>query len=243
MEPIIPVEPIIPLAVVSAIPTVAGPTLHATAGVPFSGVVGFFASPVLDPPDAYSASVKWGDGGNSNATVSLGEYNGQFGYVISATHTYAKPGTDSVKVTLFEGPINPASTLPTRTVETFVDKAIVQTSTAVPILASASALLEIHEPAQHLVIRNAAQLKADTGLFEAGLAAMLKVGSINWKTQMLVVVTGGFGGVSFLSPSPKITSLTDQRGRLTVHWESVEQNPNQPIPQYVILRESRRGSS
>ena len=37
---------------------------------------------------------------------------------------------------------------------------------------------------------------------------MLKIGSINWKTQMLVVVTAGFGGVGFLSPRPNITSLT-----------------------------------
>jgi hypothetical protein len=104
-----------------------------------------------------------------------------------------------------------------------------------PILASASPLLEVHEPAQDLVIRNAAQLKADTGLSEVQLATMLNVSSINWKTQMLVVVTAGFEGASFLSPHPDITSLTESNGTLTVHWDSVEQNPHQPTPMYVVL--------
>jgi hypothetical protein len=38
------------------------------------------------------------------------------------------------------------------------------TQKSIPILASASGLLEIHEPAQEVVIRNATQLKTDTGL-------------------------------------------------------------------------------
>ena len=108
----------------------------------------------------------------SNATISFGEYNGHYGYLISATHTFAKPGVDTVKVTLFVGPINPASTLPTRTVETIADKAIVNSGgnrLNHPCIGEFP-LLEIHEPAQQLVIRNAAQLKADTGLSEAGLA-------------------------------------------------------------------------
>jgi hypothetical protein len=78
-------------------------------------------------------------------------------------------------------------------------------------------------------------LKTDTGLSEAQLAAMLNVSSINWKTQMLVVVTASFEGVSFLSPHPDITSLTENNGTLTVHWDSWKQNPHQAIPQYVVL--------
>jgi hypothetical protein len=39
-------------------------------------------------------------------------------------------------------------------------------SKSIPILGSASAQLEIPEPAQQLVIRNATQLKADTGHFD-----------------------------------------------------------------------------
>jgi hypothetical protein len=136
--PMIPVEPLIPMSstpapATSTIPTVAGPTLHATVGVQFSGVVGFYASPVLDPPLAYSATVKWGDGSGSDATLSYGQYNGQFGYLISSTHTFAKAGIDNVKVTLIEGPINPAIGLPTRLVEFIADKAIVNSSTGVTI--------------------------------------------------------------------------------------------------------------
>ncbi len=123
-------------AVVPAVPTVNGPTLYAKAGVPFSGVVGFYASPVLDPPLKYSATVNWGDGGTSDATLSYGQYHGQYGYLISATHTFAKAGIYSVKTTLVEGPINPLMGLPTRLVEYIADKAIVVCSTGVPIIES-----------------------------------------------------------------------------------------------------------
>ncbi len=112
----------------------------------------------------------------------------------------------------------------------------VATQQTIPMLASASPLLRIHEPAQQLVVRNAAQLTADTGLTGAQLAAMLNVGSSNWKTQMLVVVTAGFGDVDFLSTRPNITSLSDQGGTLIVHWGSVRRNPDQPIPMYLARR-------
>jgi hypothetical protein len=122
-----------PSAVVSASAGVEGPTVRATAGVPFSGVVGFYASPVLDPPFMYSATVNWGDGGNSKATLSYGAYDGQYGYLISATHTFAKPAIAAVKVTLVEGPINPSSAMPSRIVEYITDKAIVNSPTGVTI--------------------------------------------------------------------------------------------------------------
>ncbi len=157
------VGPIAPFAAAAAIPTVAGPTLHATAGEPFSGLVGFYASPVLDPPYQYSAAVNWGDGSSSNATLTYGQYNGQFGYLISATHTFAKPGIDTVKVTLIESPINPASGLPSYIVEFIADKAIVNSSNGVTINESAGK-----------------KFTADLGTFTAIAGTHHLFASINW---------------------------------------------------------------
>ena len=81
-------------------PTVNGPTLHTVAGTPYAGPVGFYASPILDPPLAYRASINWGDGITSNATLTYGNNGKTFGYIINGVHTYAKAGTYTVKVTV-----------------------------------------------------------------------------------------------------------------------------------------------
>src|SRR4051794_25015322 len=39
-----------------------GVTLNLVAGVPFTGVVAFHPSPVIDPPGMLAASIDWGDG-------------------------------------------------------------------------------------------------------------------------------------------------------------------------------------
>jgi hypothetical protein len=114
-----------PVVVGTGVPIVTGPTLNMTAGVPFKGVVGFYASPVLDPPLVYSANIYWGDGGFSKATVSYGQQGTDFGLIISGAHTYTRAGTFKVRIILVTGPINPLMGLPTRLIEEIVDKAIV----------------------------------------------------------------------------------------------------------------------
>lgn len=109
----------------STSPVVTGPTIHATAGTPFTGTVGFYATPVLDPPLGYFATINWGDGATSKAVLTYGTNGNAFGLIISGTHTYAKPGNFSARVTLVTGPINPKSALPTKLVEIIVDKVIV----------------------------------------------------------------------------------------------------------------------
>jgi hypothetical protein len=104
-----------------------------------------------------------------------------------------------------------------------------------PIHAKAERWLNIHRPAQQLVIRSAAELTADAGLSESQLAAQLNVSSINWATQMIVVVTGGFGPFAAWSPRPNITSLTENNGTLAVKWDSLQPNPDQPFPMWETL--------
>ncbi len=111
--------------VATAVPTVAGPELHLTEGVKFSGKVGFYASPVLDPPDKYAATINWGDGAVSQATLTLGQSGSSFGYIISGAHTYTKGGIYTAKITLVTTPINPKSGLATNLVEYIVDHVIV----------------------------------------------------------------------------------------------------------------------
>jgi hypothetical protein len=106
------------------VPVVTGPQIHTIEGVEFQGEVGFYASPVLDPPLIYAATINWGDGITSAATLSYGA-SGKFGYIISGTHTYSKAGIYTVETTFVTTPLNPKSGLPTTILEEIVDKAIV----------------------------------------------------------------------------------------------------------------------
>lgn len=110
------------------IPVVNGPELDATEGVKFTGEVGFYASPVLDPPLKYAATINWGDGATSVATLSYGSSGNAFGVIISGSHTYAKGGVYNVRVAMETTPVNPKSGLPTRLIEYIDDKAIVTSS-------------------------------------------------------------------------------------------------------------------
>jgi hypothetical protein len=92
-------------------------------------------------------------------------------------------------------------------------------------------------PAQHLVIRSGADLVADTGLATWQLAADLNVPSIDWNTQMIVLVSQGFGTYTGSSPKAVITGLDVSQGRLTVQWNLILPDPNlklfAPLPMRV----------
>lgn len=108
-----------------------GPTLHVIAGIPFSGQVAFYPSPVLDPPLAYSAAISWGDGTTSQATLEYGMQGNSGGYLINGTHSYAKSGTYKILTTVASGPIvtpgQPPLGLPITIVAKITSKAIVTT--------------------------------------------------------------------------------------------------------------------
>jgi hypothetical protein len=106
-------------------PSIFGLTLHATAGTPFSGAVGFYATPVLDPPLGYFATINWGDGTVTQATLHYGTNCHQFGEVIDGVHTYVKAGTYAAKVTVYTAPINPKMAFATTILETIRDAVIV----------------------------------------------------------------------------------------------------------------------
>lgn len=77
-------------------PTVA--TIGTTVGAPFSGVVATFSSanPGASPNDYY-ATINWGDGHISAATIQA---NGQGGFNVSGTNTYASAGFEPVVTTI-----------------------------------------------------------------------------------------------------------------------------------------------
>jgi beta-propeller repeat-containing protein len=74
-----------------------GSTFSANEGAGFSGAVATFTDPdTKATAREYSASIKWGDGGESTGTVSGS--GGKF--EVSGSHTYAEEGTYTVTVTI-----------------------------------------------------------------------------------------------------------------------------------------------
>jgi hypothetical protein len=83
--------------------TVADAALHATgakpssSGTTVSGTVAKFTdSDAGGTVSDYTASINWGDGSTSTGTVS----KSGSGFAVSGSHTYAKPGSYTVKVTI-----------------------------------------------------------------------------------------------------------------------------------------------
>lgn len=178
-----------PAIVQPIIPVVTGPTIHATAGTPFSGEVGFYASPVLDPPLVDSATINWGDGVTTKATLHYGQNGNQFGIIISGVHTYAKAGTYAAVVTLVQGPINPKMGLPTRILEIFRDKAIVT-----PFPANSPGGVTIIEPVGK-------KFTATVGKFTFIAPGGNFTATISWgdgTTSTGVVVAGGVEGIDVI---------------------------------------------
>jgi hypothetical protein len=104
-----------------------------------------------------------------------------------------------------------------------------------PFLAEGSIVLEPpisifgpgHVMSQQLVIHNAEELLAATGMTTAQLAARLNVSHIDWHTQMIVLVSEGVNFFDGKSPSVDITGLHIGHGGLTVQWHFEQPNPKQ----------------
>ncbi len=95
-----------PFYVLSALPTPApGPTpsIKASVGTPWSGVVWEFDETSLDFDLAYSASIEWGDGQLSPGTISQLTGDTPTRFAVSGAHTYAAPLTGAIKVTIRGG--------------------------------------------------------------------------------------------------------------------------------------------
>jgi len=93
----------LPSDVIHALPAVqagTGISIHARAGVPFTKEVAFYASPVLDAPDTYTATINWGDGVDSQGTVSYGSLGNTPGYEIMGSNVYADAGKFKITTTL-----------------------------------------------------------------------------------------------------------------------------------------------
>ncbi len=69
-------------------------TITATAGAPFDGVIATITGPVPDQLSVLEATVAWGDGTHSSASV-ISDAPGHWNVI--ASHTYAKKGTRRVR--------------------------------------------------------------------------------------------------------------------------------------------------
>ena len=79
---------------------VEGPALVLSAGTEFSGTVARFTDTEADGTvEGYTATIHWGDGNISTATVTA---NGDGGFDISDTHSYTDRGVYKVLVTVSE---------------------------------------------------------------------------------------------------------------------------------------------
>lgn len=93
-----------------------GANVSATASIDFKAAVAMFTpqSTIALPGAAYQATVEWGDGAISNLALTVSE---NAAYDVTAGHTYQKPGTYSIKVSL--GNYNPANPLGDNVVTVF----------------------------------------------------------------------------------------------------------------------------
>ena len=78
--------------------TASGTNFNATVGQPFSGQVAAFTDSTPDTTsDDYQATIDWGDGQSSAGTISS---DGQGGFLVTGTHTYAVQGEQTATVTI-----------------------------------------------------------------------------------------------------------------------------------------------
>ena len=165
-----------------------GKTLNLVVGTAFSGEVAFFPSPVLDPPDTYAASIAWGDGTTSNATLQYATENGAGGYQIIGSHTYNAAGTYKTTTTVFEKmiagtPGGPVAT-PIILVATIVGKAVV-------IPGNSAGGVTLQETTNH-------PFTAPLGSFITIAPATHLTATINWgdgKTSAGTIVSTGVVGL------------------------------------------------
>ena len=110
----------------SPTPAPQGVTLHETAGVPFTDSVGTFVT--IAPASNLRARIAWGDGSATQGTLkSLGIVGvDQIRFEVDGTHTYRRPGTFGIKVTVYRaGPTPLAASSPVKLIAAFKSTAIV----------------------------------------------------------------------------------------------------------------------
>jgi len=208
----------------TAVKTVAGPTLNLTAGVPFQGTVGFYATPVLDPPDGYSATINWGDGTTATkATLAYGTSGKAFGEIISGEHVYAKPGNYVVTTTFIVGPISPMFKLPTTVLEKLVDKTVVA-----PFPSNTSGGVTIDETINK-------SFTADLGTFTFIAPATNLSATISWgdgTTSKATITSTGVIGLDVIKFKITGTHTYTLAGKFPVHI--VVTRPSQTVNGAII---------
>ncbi len=101
-------------------------TLHETAGVPFTAVVGTFS--YIGVPTGLAANIDWGDGSAPSAgkiAISAIWAAALFNFKVIGSHTYANPGKYPIVVTITQQLGPPGSLAPIRLVTTIDSTAIV----------------------------------------------------------------------------------------------------------------------
>jgi phospholipase C len=128
----------------AALQTAPPPTLQATEGLAFSGVVAAFRDPGGDGTVAdYSATIAWGDGQKSAGTIAP---DGSGGFTVSAGHTYAEEGTDHPVVTIHDAGGASAQVTSTVTVADAALQASAETFSAVPGTPFSGVLASFRDP-------------------------------------------------------------------------------------------------
>lgn len=86
----------------AAITGTGGPAISVNQGAAFSGALGHFtdADPTHHPAAAYTATVNWGDGTTSAATIT----SSGTGFDVNGGHTWASAGTFTVHTTVADHP-------------------------------------------------------------------------------------------------------------------------------------------
>jgi len=181
----------------------------AAAGTAFNGVVASFKdSNALSQPGDFSSSIDWGDG-SPVITGTIGGANGQF--TVSGAHTYAAPGTYTVRTTFTHPTGAPAVAVGTIT----VGNAPVATPPATP----PNALPTVQ-------MRLLSSTLSRRSLRTKGLAVRLTVGNSKARTLKVQILRNG---KRFATSSLKLRR-TDGRAQ-TVRWK----------PSAALLKKLRSG--
>src|SRR2546423_447666 len=144
-------DPVVAPPAVYAVPPAApgsgveshGVTLHEQAGKEFTAEVGSFVFPA--PGNGLGASIDWGDGATSAGTLKADGPVGvdQINYDVIGTHTYAKPGTYAIRVTVTRQLGPPGSMAPIQLITTIDSKAIVGPGSTTSLQGSVSGMYKV----------------------------------------------------------------------------------------------------
>jgi hypothetical protein len=110
-----------------------GVTLHEKAGTSFTASVGTFQFPA--PGNGLAANISWGDGTTSKGTLVPSGIIGVdvIKYEVDGTHTYAKPGTYAITVTVTRSLGPPGSLAPVQLITTINSTADVSATSSLSL--------------------------------------------------------------------------------------------------------------